>query len=69
MFSAINALLLRPMPLIRNRIAWFTFSQFLAKQDDHDAACLSPIISSSKKASTLEGLARRKRDGHHLGGR
>ena len=56
MFSAINALLLRPLPLMADQDRLLYISQFLAKKDDHDAGMSFPDYLEFKKATTLEGL-------------
>src|SRR6188474_104095 len=56
MFSSVNALLLRPMPLLQHQDRLVFISQYLLKQPDNDAMAL-PDYREFKKASTLEGLA------------
>ena len=46
MFSAINALLLRPMPLIQDQDRLIAFSQYFTKQRTTMRAWRSPITSS-----------------------
>nr|MBA3834226.1 ABC transporter permease [Chthoniobacterales bacterium] len=56
MFSSVNALLLRPMPLLQDQERLLFASQYFPKQPDNDAMAL-PDYREFKKASTLEGLA------------
>lgn len=56
MFSSVNALLLRPMPLLQNQDRLVFISQYFLKQPENDAMAL-PDYHEFKKANTLEGLA------------
>ena len=56
MFSAINALLLRPFPLMEDQDRLLAVTQFLSKQDNQDAGMSYPDYLEFRKASTLEGL-------------
>ena len=58
MFSAINALLLRPMPLIQDQDRLVHISQFFTKLPDQNAGMTYPdYLEFKKQATTLEGLA------------
>ncbi|HEX8489882.1 MAG TPA: ABC transporter permease, partial [Chthoniobacterales bacterium] len=58
MFSAINALLLRPMPLMQDQDRLLYISQFFNKLPDQDAGMTFPdYLEFKKQATTLEGLA------------
>jgi putative ABC transport system permease protein len=57
MFSAINALLLRPMPLIQDQDRLLHISQFFTKLPDQDAGMTFPdYLEFKKQATTLEGI-------------
>ncbi len=56
MFSSVNALLLRPMPLLQNQDRLIFISQYFLKQPENDGMAL-PDYLEFKKASTLDGLA------------
>ncbi len=58
MFSAINALLLRPMPLIQDQDRLVAISQFFSKLPDQNAGMTFPdYLEFKKQATTLEGIA------------
>ncbi|MEY2531918.1 MAG: hypothetical protein QOI96_2003 [Verrucomicrobiota bacterium] len=58
MFSAINALLLRPMPLIQDQDRLVYISQYFTKQPDQDAGTSFPdYLEFKKQVTTLEGFA------------
>jgi putative ABC transport system permease protein len=58
MFSAINALLLRPMPLMQDQERLVAISQFFTKLPDQNAGVAFPdYLEFKKQATTLEGLA------------
>ncbi|MEY2493823.1 MAG: hypothetical protein QOJ45_315 [Verrucomicrobiota bacterium] len=58
MFSAINALLLRPMPLMQDQERLLAISQFFTKLPDQNAGMAFPdYLEFKKQATTLEGLA------------
>ncbi|MEY2525235.1 MAG: hypothetical protein QOE73_6 [Verrucomicrobiota bacterium] len=58
MFSAINALLLRPMPLIQDQDRLLYISQYFTKQPDQDAGTSFPdYLEFKKQVTTLEGFA------------
>ncbi|HEV2841298.1 MAG TPA: ABC transporter permease [Chthoniobacterales bacterium] len=58
MFSAINALLLRPMPLIQDQDRLVHLSQFFTKLPDQNAGMSFPdYLEFKKQATTLEGMA------------
>src|SRR3954465_10438876 len=58
MFSAINALLLRPMPYITDQDRLVAVSQFFAKDPGHDNGTAFPdYLEWKKNATTLEGIA------------
>ncbi|HMJ07193.1 MAG TPA: ABC transporter permease, partial [Chthoniobacterales bacterium] len=56
MFSSVNALLLRPMPLIQNQDRLVYVSHYFVKRPEQDAIAF-PDYLEYKKAKTLEGLA------------
>lgn len=58
MFSAINALLLRPMPLIQDQERLVAISEYFVKVPDQDAGTSLPdYLDWKKQVTTLEGLA------------
>jgi len=58
MFSAINALLLRPMPLIQDQERLVAVSEFFTKTPDQDAGTSFPdYLEWKKNATTLDGIA------------
>lgn len=58
MFSAINALLLRPMPLMQDQERLVAISQFFTKLPDQNAGMTFPdYLEFKKQATTLEGIA------------
>jgi putative ABC transport system permease protein len=58
MFSAINALLLRPMPLIQDQERLVAVSEFFAKTPDQNAGTSFPdFLEWKKNATTLDGIA------------
>lgn len=58
MFSAINALLLRPMPLIQDQDRLLSVAQYFTKKPDLDAGTSFPdYLEFKKQATTLEGFA------------
>ena len=58
MFSAINALLLRPMPLIQDQDRLVYISQYFTKLPDQDAGNSFPdYLEWKKQVTTLEGIA------------
>jgi putative ABC transport system permease protein len=58
MFSSINALLLRPMPLIQDQDRLLAVSEFFAKTPDQNAGTSFPdYLEWKKNATTLDGIA------------
>jgi len=58
MFSSINALLLRPMPLIEDQDRLVAISQFFTKLPDQNAGTAFPdYLEWKKQVTTLEGIA------------
>src|SRR3954464_2684350 len=58
MFSSINALLLRPMPLIQDQERLVAVSEFFAKSPDQNAGTSFPdYLEWKKNATTLDGIA------------
>jgi putative ABC transport system permease protein len=58
MFSAINALLLRPMPLIQDQDRLVAVSQFFTKSPEQDAGTSFPdYLEWKKNVTTLDGIA------------
>src|SRR5438270_64643 len=58
MFSAINALLLRPMPYIQDQDRIVAVSEFFAKNPEHDSGTAFPdYIEWKKNVTTLDGIA------------
>jgi putative ABC transport system permease protein len=58
MFSSINALLLRPMPLIQDQDRLVAVSEFFAKTPDQNAGTSFPdYLEWKKNATTLDGIA------------
>jgi putative ABC transport system permease protein len=57
-FSSVNALLLRPMPLIQDQDRLVFISQYFTKLPDQDAGTALPdYLEFKKQVTTLEGLA------------
>src|SRR5688572_481672 len=57
MFSAINALLLRPMPLIQDQDRLVHLSQFFTKLPDQNAGMTFPdYLEFKRQTTTLEGI-------------
>lgn len=58
MFSSINALLLRPMPLIQDQDRLVAVSQFFQKKAEENAGTAFPdYLEWKKNATTLDGIA------------
>src|SRR5256714_2429897 len=58
MFSAINALLFRPMPYIQDQDRLVAISEFFAKNPEHNSATAFPdYLELKKNATTLDGIA------------
>jgi putative ABC transport system permease protein len=58
MFSAINALLLRPMPLMQDQDRLVAVSEYFLKNADHNAGTSFPdYLEWKKNVTTLEGIA------------
>jgi predicted permease len=58
MFSCINALLLRPMPLIEDQERLIAVSEFFTRNPDQDAGTSFPdYLEWKKNATTLDGIA------------
>lgn len=57
-FSSINALLLRPLPLIQNQERLLHISEYFSKLPDQDAGISFPdYVEWKKQATTLQGIA------------
>lgn len=57
-FSSINALLLRPLPLIQNQERLLHISEYFSKLPDQDAGISFPdYLEWKKQANTLQGVA------------
>src|SRR2546421_12329102 len=58
MFSAIDALLLRPMPYIQDQDRVVAISEFFAKNPEHNAGVAFPdYLEWKKNITTLDGIA------------
>ena len=58
MFSSINALLLRPMPLIQDQDRLIAVSEFFQKKGEENAGTAFPdYLEWKKNVTTLEGIA------------
>src|SRR3982074_437129 len=58
MFSSINALLLRPMPLMQDQERLVAISQYFTKRPDQNAGVAFPdFLEWKKQVTTLEGIA------------
>src|SRR5437588_10281222 len=58
MFSAINALLLRPMPLLQDQERLVAVSEFFQKKADENAGVAFPdYLEWKKNVTTLDGIA------------
>src|ERR1700716_4461103 len=58
MFSAINALLLRPMPLMQDQERLVAVSEFFTKLPDENAGTAFPdYLEWKKQVTTLDGIA------------
>ena len=58
MFSAINALLLRPMPLMQDQERLVSISQFFQKNSDQNAGTSFPdFVQWKKEVTTFDGIA------------
>lgn len=57
-FSAVNALLLKPWPYFTHQERLIYFSQYFPKRDDHDAGVAYPdFLEFREQAKSFEGLA------------